>query len=71
MNIPSLTPRDITEVVLKRKWWTLSSLTTCTTQALEGQGIFSEVVQINRHSGECLTNRLLVISPASIEILSC
>ena len=71
MTIQALTSRDLVMIVLKRKWWTLSSLTTCTTQALEGQGIFSEVVQINRHSGECLTNRLLVISPASIEILSC
>ncbi len=70
MNILLLTPRDITEVVLKRKWWELSSITTCTTQAFEGQGIFSEVVQINHHSGECLTKRLLAKSPVSIEMLS-
>ena len=37
MNIPSLTPRDIIEVVLKRKWWILASLTTWTTQAYEGR----------------------------------
>ena len=55
MNIPSLTPRDIIEVVLKRKWWILASLTTCMTLAYGGPAIFSEVVQINRHSGECLT----------------
>ena len=36
MSIPSLTPRDIIEVVLKRKWWVLASLTTCTTLACEG-----------------------------------
>lgn len=36
MNIPSLTPRDIIEVVLKRKWWILASLPTCTIQAREG-----------------------------------
>ena len=29
------------------------------------------VVQINRHSGECLTKRFLAKSPVSIEILSC
>jgi hypothetical protein len=37
MNIPSLTPREIIEVVLKRKWWALAGLTTCTTLACEGR----------------------------------
>ena len=37
MNIPSLRPRDIIEVILSGKWWIFASLTTCTTQAYEGR----------------------------------
>jgi hypothetical protein len=37
MNIPSLTPRDIIEVVLKRTWWILAGLPRCTIQAYKGR----------------------------------
>jgi len=37
MNIPSFTPRDIIEVVVKRKWEVPAGLTTWTTQAYEGR----------------------------------
>jgi hypothetical protein len=38
MNIPSLTPRDMIEVVLKRKWLRLFSLAMCMDLAHGGGG---------------------------------